>query len=776
MHRGLGWPSLMQVATGQEALMKITSTPDHQETCQVTTPTGKYYWPLKMQRGLGWPSLMQVATGQEALMKITSTPDHQETCQVTTPTGKVFDVSSPPSDRFEKWGDGCGVRVRRIEEGDEGRWRLNATGGGESMTGWIEVYVEEYTSSYAAPPIYLQDGDTNQDIELTSLDNSYCLVAQPFSESSLIPGHCRVTLDKATRAVQGDWSVLIGLPGKIAELHMDRRVAVEAERLNVGFIHDSNTNKIHLFCNILHTSKNITFCRFQKTSNSLGYNVMEGLSDGVHSYYGDGFVAKHCGMTIESPTASDYGTWRCSVGSQQWVGNALVRQTPMQALINVVATHYTERLNVGFIHDSNTNKIHLFCNILHTSKNITFCRFQKTSNSLGYNVMEGLSDGVHSYYGDGFVAKHCGMTIESPTASDYGTWRCSVGSQQWVGNALVRQSPMQALINVVATHYTAPRALEEEKADAEIRTVFVQEDRSFTVTCRAEQSLSYCWFLHPNGTQFSAVPLLDENQPFWYTGESLQTGDCGITFSHASESDSGDWVCHMGVTDQRGIELTDRVIVRVTGPLAANKKEIGVQVGYNATLYCHTSNGNRPLDYCRFLSPNYVGISIDSTVTSDAAILGRYYFTPGRSLDYGDCSLTISSVESEDIGAWTCAALINTDTLESKDDMTLFVDETIQTPRTLSQAGIVGMAVAALALVVLLAGVIWYKKGTLWRRNRGSSSTGNVPFDLMSMSSPSVPRSSNSTTSSQGNSVNEEGTSGDMGVTRNPDVRTETIP
>ncbi|XP_063823280.1 uncharacterized protein LOC135073161 isoform X2 [Ostrinia nubilalis] len=618
---------------------------------------------LSMQRGLGWPSVMQVAKGQEALMKITSTPDHQETCQVTTPTEKVFDVSSPPSDRFEKWGDGCGVRVRRIEEGDEGRWRLNATGGGESMTGWIEVYVEEYTSSYAAPPIYLQDGDTNQDIELTSLDNSYCLVAQPFSESSLIPGHCRVTLDKATRAVQGDWSVLIGLPGKIAELHMDRRVAVEAERLNVGFIHDSNTNKIHLFCNILHTSKNITFCRFQKTSNSLGYNVMEGLSDGVHSYYGDGFVAKHCGMTIESPTASDYGTWRCSVGSQQWVGNALVRQTPMQALINVVATHYT-----------------------------------------------------------------------------------------------------------------APRALEEEKADAEIRTVFVQEDRSFTVTCRAEQSLSYCWFLHSNGTQFSAVPLLDENQPFWYTGESLQTGDCGITFSHASESDSGDWVCHMGVTDQRGIELTDRVNVRVTGPLAANKKEIGVQVGYNATLYCHTSNGNRPLDYCRFLSPNYVGISIDSTVTSDAAILGRYYFTPGRSLDYGDCSLTISSVEPEDIGAWTCAALINTDTLESKDDMMLFVDETIQTRRTLSQAGIVGMAVGALALVALLPGVIWYKKGMPWRRNRGSSSTGNVPFDFMSMSSPSVPRSSNSTSSTQGNSVNEEVTSGDVGVSSNLDVRTETIP
>lgn len=102
-----------------------------------------------------------------------------------------------------------------------------------------------------------------------------------------------------------------------------------------------------------------------------------------------------------------------------------------------------------------------------------------------------------------------------------------------------------------------------------------------------------------------------------YVGQSLQTGDCGITFSHASISDAGEWVCHMGATHQPGIELTDRVQVRVTGPLAANKKEIGVGTGQNATLYCHTSNGNRPLDYCRFLSPNFLGISLDSSVTHE---------------------------------------------------------------------------------------------------------------------------------------------------------------
>lgn len=102
-----------------------------------------------------------------------------------------------------------------------------------------------------------------------------------------------------------------------------------------------------------------------------------------------------------------------------------------------------------------------------------------------------------------------------------------------------------------------------------------------------------------------------------YSGQSLQSGDCGITFSHASVSDAGDWICHMGPSNQLGPEHTDVVSVRVTGPLAANKKEINVVVGESTTLYCRTSNGVRPLNYCRFLTPYFVGVNIDSSVTSE---------------------------------------------------------------------------------------------------------------------------------------------------------------
>ncbi|XP_061705763.1 uncharacterized protein LOC133516805 isoform X2 [Cydia pomonella] len=582
---------------------------------------------LSMQQGLGLPHSLQVATGHDALMKLRREMPNPYTCTITTPMGVTFDIQSPPDNRFESWSDNCGVRVRNVTLSDEGRWRLTATAGEDSISGWIELYVEDDKTSYTAPTISLQDGQTHANVELTTLDNLYCTVAQPASESSLVPGHCAVTLDRITRAVKGNWDVLLALPGKINELHVQRQISVEAERLDVGFIHDSNANKIHLYCNILVTEKNITFCRFQRTNAASGYNIMDGLSDGVHSYYGEGFDQRHCGMTIEEPTAQDFSTWRCTVGVQAWVGALIEQQTPLQALISV----------------SSNNRM--------------------------------------------------------------------------------------------------SRSLEE----TEIQTVFTQVDREFTVMCRADRSLRYCWFQHPNGTQYTPLPLADENQQFWYSGEDFQAGDCGITFSHATEGDAGLWMCHMGPSDQVGVEVTDRLNVRVTGPLAANYQEIETVVGETATVYCRTSNGVRPLEYCRFMTPSFVGLSVDETVTEENAILNRFYFTPGRMLNYGDCSLTISSVRAEDIGVWTCAAVVNGDTEEARDTVTLYVSGSAHNARTLSQAGIAGMVIGLAAVLAALAGVVWYKRHSLFTSMRSNRSTDpTVAFSRRHLSTSSCSGSSNS--------------------------------
>lgn len=95
----------------------------------------------------------------------------------------------------------------------------------------------------------------------------------------------------------------------------------------------------------------------------------------------------------------------------------------------------------------------------------------------------------------------------------------------------------------------------------------------------------------------------------------METGDCGITFTHASIADVGEWICHMGPRTNVGIEKIERVSLRVTGALAANQQEVSTTIGGSATLFCHSSNGRRPLHYCRFLSPFFVGINIDSSIT-----------------------------------------------------------------------------------------------------------------------------------------------------------------
>lgn len=73
----------------------------------------------------------------------------------------------------------------------------------------------------------------------------------------------------------------------------------------------------------------------------------------------------------------------------------------------------------------------------------------------------------------------------------------------------------------------------------------------------------------------------------------------------------------MGSRASLGVEITDSMIVRVTGPLAANQKEVNATVNSETTLHCHTSGSTTSLRYCRFVSPDFLGMHIDETVTKD---------------------------------------------------------------------------------------------------------------------------------------------------------------
>lgn len=53
-----------------------------------------------MQKGIGWPDTLNVFVGHEALLKLASSLDNFETCEVITPEGIVFNVRQPPSNRY----------------------------------------------------------------------------------------------------------------------------------------------------------------------------------------------------------------------------------------------------------------------------------------------------------------------------------------------------------------------------------------------------------------------------------------------------------------------------------------------------------------------------------------------------------------------------------------------------------------------------------------------------------------------------------------------------
>ncbi|GBP06931.1 hypothetical protein EVAR_4377_1 [Eumeta japonica] len=632
---------------------------------------------LEANHGLGWPHILNIALGHEALIKLTRNVVNQQRCTVTTALGETFSMDSPTNSRYESWGDGCGVKIKNITHADEGRWRLTSANDEHALTGFSEIRVLDPVTSYALSPIALEDGSINAHVTLTSLQNQYCMVAQPFAQSSLVPGHCHITVDRISRAVQGTWNILLGLPGQVSELHVERTVAVETEHLDVGFHHDTVGNKLNLYCNVLHTRKTMTFCRFQRTSQATGYNLADGLSDGVRRFVDH--VLK--GRSRPSSSTGEDDRWPSSCA-----GSILGK--------NGVSEKWSAVQRSSHSLDEIQQKL-LFPACLYS----VACRTSLAEAARSYVPA--------NYYGDGFMSKHCGITIDNPSAQDFGTWRCSVGVQ----DEDQPMTSMQALISITSSSYRSRSKRDvAQLGTEELRSIFVQNDDILTIDCQAHESLSYCWFQHPNGTQFTPGPQVDEEQLYWYSGESLQLGDCSISFSKIKPNDTGIWTCHMGSRNSAGVEFTENFEVRVTGPLAANQLQVTSYDGENATIYCHSSGGRKPLDYCRFLSPNNVGINIDSSVTAENAIMGRYYFTEGRSLDYGDCSLSIRDVYEEDEGVWTCAAVIAGQTAESRDHVEL----TVEAGRSgRARAGVFGVIGGLLVLVVVLATVLLARKRLL---------------------------------------------------------------
>lgn len=78
-------------------------------------------------------------------------------------------------------------------------------------------------------------------------------------------------------------------------------------------------NGITLLCQVIPGTVND--CRFTRPDGTF-LVPREGLGDADYSYFGDGFSAGDCGLTIHEVQEADKGLWKCSVsdGTTRWSG------------------------------------------------------------------------------------------------------------------------------------------------------------------------------------------------------------------------------------------------------------------------------------------------------------------------------------------------------------------------------------------------------------------------------------------------------------------------
>jgi len=147
------------------------------------------------------------------------------------------------------------------------------------------------------------------------------------------------------------------------------------------------------------------------------------------------------------------------------------------------------------------------------------------------------------------------------------------------------------------------------------------QHKPMNLLCQAKIPINYCWFGHPNGTSYSVsdTKVHAADDVFGYHGNGFLMGECGITINDASTNDTGNWQCHLGITDN---EIRDEAqvefIVRISKMnLVATVETKTDNFGSSLLVECVTVPPKTPLEYCRFVSPKGVGFSLDETVTPD---------------------------------------------------------------------------------------------------------------------------------------------------------------
>lgn len=67
-------------------------------------------------------------------------------------------------------------------------------------------------------------------------------------------------------------------------------------------------------CKLVNTKKIMTFCRFLRLNDDVGFHMQDGRGEERISYFGNGFHKRECGISIANADDNDKSPWKCFIG------------------------------------------------------------------------------------------------------------------------------------------------------------------------------------------------------------------------------------------------------------------------------------------------------------------------------------------------------------------------------------------------------------------------------------------------------------------------------
>ncbi|XP_046741771.1 uncharacterized protein LOC124408685 [Diprion similis] len=388
-----------------------------------------------------------------------------------------------------------------------------------------------------------------------------------------------------------------------------------------------------------------------------------------------------CETIIDVLKATDFGVWTCTVGISG-------------SIEEIYATH---TLNIG----DRAEEVVIFANDTVSGKMISWqveriipaaswCRaFPPKGKSI--MVAPGLELEKYVSVETNLAENKCGLLITGEFQEEYhGIWRLEMGLTS--GNIIGGFIKMpEGQIPGLNDPNTARNSSDPSKAVE----VNVEAGKSFTITCQTQYPAGYCWIKGPQGQDITST-------------DELTVGRCSHAIDNAiSTEHSGNWTCNMAhVNGGHEEHLVTKVNV-IDKLYQAINREITARHGDKTIIACK-SVLDYPLQYCRFVRPDGVGLG----VTPGMEPSERYSYE-GDGLDHGYCGLAISSVQAVDIGEWKCVSRSRFRTWEAENSDTCV----LQTPE-MSVASVIGLTIGAVLLVFVITGALLVR----YRRKRSQQS------------------------------------------------------